>query len=257
MAGLGGLHCDGSLWHWAGMSLCSTTLVQTWIVMGVLMALGLIAAATARVDVPRGLQNGFEVIMGFIAGFLDAASPDEIPARQRFLFAFLTTLFLFILFCNIFDVIPPYIAPTNTLNTTGALAIIVFLFVHFSGLARHGLRYGRKFLHMPGLMGYIMLIFAVVEELSKPLTLAFRLFGNIFAGELLIQILLHLIPWQRWYYYAGGFIPHVGWLLFSVFVAVVQAFIFMILTRSYVSQALASEDHGGEAHGEGAVQAQG
>ena len=258
MTGLGGLHCDGSLWHWGGLSFCSTTLVQTWMVMGLLALLGVVAAATARSDVPKGLQNGFEAIIGFIAGFVSSdTAPEETVARQRLLFEILATLFLFILLSNLLDVIPPYIAPTNTLNTTGALAVLVFFFVHLSGIRRHGAHYGRKFLHVPGVMGYVMLVFAAVEELSKPLTLSFRLFGNIFAGELLIQILLRLIPLGRWYYYAGGFVPHVGWLLFSVFVAVVQAFIFVILTLSYVRQATAAEEHGGGGHVQAQAAAQG
>lgn len=227
---------------WLGLSLCSTTLIQTWIVMGILAVLGVGAAVSARV-IPVGLQNVFEVIMSFIAGFVGGESPEDALRKHRMLFEFMVTLFLFILVCNIFDVIPPYIAPTNTLNTTGALALLVFVYIHISGVARYGAGYGKKFLHMSGMLGYVMLIFAAVEELSKPLTLAFRLFGNIFAGELLIQILLTMIPWQRWYYFAGGFIPHVGWLLFSVFVAVVQAFIFMILALSYVKQATTGDDH--------------
>ena len=243
-----GLHCDGNLWHVAGTTLCSTTLVQTWIVMVIVAGLGLLAARAARADRPTGLQNVFEMVMGFISGFIGGG--DELAAirGRRILFEFLITLFLFILVANMLDVIPPYIAPTNTLNTTGALAVLVFLFVHFSGLGRHKHRYGRKFLHVPGLLGYVFLVIAAIEELSKPLTLAFRLFGNIFAGELLILVLMGLIPLTSqghvgWIYVAGGFIPHVGWLLFSVFVGVVQAFIFMILTLSYATQATAALDH--------------
>jgi len=242
----GGLRCDGALLSLGHLSLCSTTLIQTWIVIVVVAGLGLWAARTARVERPSGLQNVFEAVLGFIGGFVGGGSVEEAWRQRRLLLEFLVTLFLFILVSNMLDVIPPYQAPTNTLNTTGALAILVFLFVHASGMARHRARYGRKFLHVKGVMGYVFVVFAVIEELSKPLTLSFRLFGNIFAGELFIAILLRLIP-LRWYYFAGGFIPHVGWLLFSVFVGVVQAFIFMILTLSYVSQATSAEEHG-EAH---------
>jgi F-type H+-transporting ATPase subunit a len=241
---LGGLACDGNLWRWFGLAVCSTTMVQTWIVMGVVALLGLLAVGTARRGLLGGLQNAIESVLDFIAGFVSPEGAVGAYRSRRLLFEFLLTLFFFILVANMFDVIPPYIAPTNTLNTTGALAVLVFFFMHISGLGRHGGRYGRKFIHVPGIMGYVFLIFTVIEELSKPLTLSFRLFGNIFAGELLIQILLNLV--HGTIYYAGGFIVHVGWLLFSIFVGVVQAFIFMILTFSYVSQATAAEAHGAE-----------
>jgi F-type H+-transporting ATPase subunit a len=241
-----GLACDGSLWHWLGMSVCSTTMVQTWIVMVILAILGLAAAARARRGKLGGLQNVLEAVLDFIAGFMGAGGIVGAYRNRRLLYEFLLTLFFFVLVSNMFDVIPPYIAPTNTLNTTAALAVLVFFFMHISGVSRHKGRYGKKFIHVPGVMGYVFLIFTVIEELSKPLTLSFRLFGNIFAGELLISILLFLVHGPA--YFAGGFIVHVGWLLFSIFVGVVQAFIFMILTFSYVNQAVAAEEHDAGGH---------
>lgn len=239
-----GLACDGSLWRWLGLSVCSTTMVQTWMVMVIVAGLGLLAAAGARHERLGGMQNAIEAVLDFIAGFVSSEGPVGAFRNRRLLFEFLLSLFFFILVANMFDVIPPYIAPTNTLSTTAALAILVFFFVHFAGLGRHKLAYGKKFIHVPGIMGYVFLIFTVIEELSKPLTLSFRLFGNIFAGELLIEILLALV--HGTVFYAGGFIVHVGWLLFTIFVGVVQAFIFMILTFSYVNQVTAEEeDHSG------------
>lgn len=250
LSGIGRLECEGALWHWAHLSFCSTTLVQTWLVMGIVALLGLLAAGSARWGRLGGLQNAFEAVMGFIGGFVDPEGPVWAMRTRRLLYEFLLTLFFFILVSNLFDVIPPYIAPTNTLNTAGALAVLVFFFVHASGLVRHKHRYGRKFLHVPGPTGFLFLIFTIIEELSKVLTLSFRLFGNIFAGEVLIAILLYLV--RGTHYYAGGFIVHVGWLVFSIFVGVVQAFIFMILTFSYVNQVTSAEEHGEERH---AVQA--
>ena len=233
--------CKGSTWMFLGLHLCSTTIIQTWIVMAVIGILGVFAARSAAAGVPGRLQNLFELLIGFVSGFIGGpteAGPEHATRRQRLLFEYLATLFLFVLVANMLDVIPPYTAPTNTLNTTLGLALLTFLFTHLAGIRRHGARYGRTFIHTPGLLGYVFLIIVAIEELSKPLTLAFRLFGNIFAGELMIDVLLKLIPF-RWYYITGGFVPHVGWLLFSVFVGAVQAFIFMVLSLAYVGQATA------------------
>lgn len=225
-------------WHVLGLTVCSTTAIQSWIVMVVVAVLALLAARSARAGTPGRLQNLMEMLVGFISGFIGGSpevGPEHPVKNRRLLFEYLATLFLFVLVANMLDVVPPYTAPTNTLDTTLALALLTFAFTHISGLVRHRARYGRTFIHGEGAMGYVFLIIVAIEELSKPLTLAFRLFGNIFAGELMIQVLLQLI--HGWFYGLGGFAPHVGWLLFSVFVGAVQAFIFMVLSLAYVSQA--------------------
>jgi F-type H+-transporting ATPase subunit a len=212
-------------------------MVQTWVVMGVIAVLGLVAAGSARRGALNGLHNTFEAVVEFVGGIASPSGVLGAYRNRRLLFEFLMTLLFFILVSNMLDLIPPYIAPTNTLSTTAALAILVFLYQHVAGLIRHGARYGRKFLHVPGAMGYGFLIFTIIEELTKPITLSFRLFGNIFAGELLIAEALKLVGAK---YTFGGFIVAEVALLFTLFVAVVQAFIFMILTFSYVDQVEAS-----------------
>lgn len=239
------LACHNSLWTAFGLQFCSTTLVETWIVMALIAVLALLAARGARAGRPGRLQNIFELALDFVAGFVGGSQEvgPEHPARsRRLLFEYLATLLLFIFVANMLDVIPPYIAPTNTLNTTLALALVTFLFTHLSGVARRGLRYGGNFLHSPGIAGWVLLPLALIEELSKPLTLSFRLFGNIFAGELMLVVVMQLIP-LRWYYFVGGFIPHLVWLLFSIFVGAVQSLIFMLLSLAYVSQATAVPEH--------------
>ena len=239
------LGCHGANWVLAGLSLCSTTLIQSWIVMVVVAVLALVAARSAAAGRPGRLQNLMELVIGFVGGFIGGSAevgPDHPVRNRRLLFEYLATLFLFVLLGNMLDVIPPYSAPTNTLNTTLALAVLTFLFTHISGLVRHGPRYGKTFIHTPGVIGYAFLLIVAIEEVSKPLTLAFRLFGNIIAGELMIEVLLKLIP-LKWFYITGGFAPHVGWLLFSVFVGAVQAFIFMVLSLAYVGQATADVEH--------------
>lgn len=227
-------------WHLLGMGFCKGVLLQTWIVMVVVAGLSLLAARGAASGKPSRMQNLFEMLVEFIGGFIGGTVTDLAQQRkQRFLFEFLAALFLFVFVSNLLDVIPPYTAPTNTLNTTLALAVIVFVFTHVSGLSRHKGKYGKTFIH-GGAAGYFLLPLTIIEELSKPLTLSFRLFGNIFAGELMIAVLASLMGGLRLAF--GGFIPQVAWLAFSIFVAAVQAFIFTILALAYRNQA-AEEEH--------------
>ena len=239
------LACHNALWSLLGLKVCSTTVVETWIVMALVAVLGLVAAGQAGAGRPGALQNIFEMIIDFVSGFVGGArdvGPEHASRTRRLLFEYLAALFLFIFVANMLDVIPPYIAPTNTLNTTLALALITFFFTHLAGIGRRGLRYGASFLHTPGVGGWVLLPLAIIEELSKPLTLSFRLFGNIFAGELMLVVLQTLIP-LRWYYFLGGFVPHLVWLSFDIFVGAVQSLIFMLLSLAYVSQATAVPEH--------------
>jgi F-type H+-transporting ATPase subunit a len=81
----------------------------------------------------------------------------------------------------------------------------------------------------------------IIEELAKPVTLAFRLYGNIFAGEMLIMVLLGLLGGRIHVF--GGFIASVGWLGFSIFVGFIQTFIFTMLSIAYVSSVVAEDHH--------------
>jgi F-type H+-transporting ATPase subunit a len=141
------------------------------------------------------------------------------------------TLFLFLLTANWLGLIPGFTSPTNDINTTLGLAVMVVGLVQILGLIYKGpVAYFKHFFEpfIP------FVIINIIEELSKPITLAFRLFGNILAGEILIIILGILVPmWIP--------IPNIIWLGFSVFVGVVQAFIFTMLSMSYLANSL--KDH--------------
>lgn len=142
----------------------------------------------------------------------------------------LITLFLFLLVANELGLVPGFTSPTNDLNTTLGLALLVIAVVHVAGAANKGLfNYLKHFLEP----NVLFLPINIIEEVSKPVTLSFRLFGNILAGEILIIILGILVPYV---------IP-TAWLAFSVFVGIVQAFIFTILSMSYISNALKDDHH--------------
>jgi F-type H+-transporting ATPase subunit a len=155
--------------------------------------------------------------------------------RQRyFLNSFLMTLFLFLLGGNLLGLIPGLHSPTNTLNTDLGLAVIVFFIVQsWAFIAKGGA--GFKRLIHGGAMGWGMLPITILEEFAKPITLSMRLYGNIFAGELIILVIIGLL------HYVGAIISPF-WYAFSIFVGAVQAFLFMVLTLAYVGQTTTDEE---------------
>jgi F-type H+-transporting ATPase subunit a len=183
------LTCD-TIWHAFGLAMCGTTIYGTWIVMAVLLVLGLIAAHGAKVETAYGLQNIFEWFLGFVAYFIGIPDGERPNWRLQMLLEFLTTLVLFILLSNMLGLLPGMKSPTNTLNTNLALATIVFVLIQFLGFAEKGASYIKRFTHPGGVLGIVMSPITLIEELAKPITLSMRLFGNIFAGELIIATVL-------------------------------------------------------------------
>ena len=153
--------------------------------------------------------------------------------KGRWLAPMIITLFLFLLVSNWIGLVPKMASPTNDLNTTLGLALFVVVLVHGLGLYIGGTKYIKHFFQPTP----VFVILNIIEEVAKPITLAFRLFGNILAGEILIIILLKLVPiWMP--------VPSVLWLAFSIFIGMVQAVIFTMLSIAYLSNAFhSSEEH--------------
>jgi len=151
---------------------------------------------------------------------------------------FVGTLFLFILVCNVLGIIPGYIAPTGSLATTAALAICVAVAVPYHGIREQGLRgYLRQYLEPT----VIMLPFNIFGELSRTLSLAVRLFGNVMSGGMIAGILLIIAPL---------FVPVLMQAL-GLLTGVVQAYIFAILAMVYIGSATQAHQHSREASDKG------
>ena len=210
--------------HWVvqiiGMNVNMDTIIMTWIV-GILVIIVSLAATRKRSLVPSGMQNAMEmVVTALLAQFKETLGP-----KYSQVVSILLTMFLFILFSNELGLLPTnhlLASPTNDLNTTVALALVSSAMVHVIALKNQGVK--KHFKHFFQPFAPFVLI-NVLEEFTKPLTLAFRLFGNILAGEILLEVLYFLVP-------AG--VPIV-WLIFSLFIGLIQAFIFTILTTSYLA----------------------
>jgi len=160
------------------------------------------------------------------------------PNQNRQHVPLVASLFMFILIANLMGQLPLRIihlktgelaSPTNDINLTGALAVIVLIYYIVAGIKAKGAKF---FLHEFSFTGIVMALVELLEMVTRPLSLAIRLFANVFAGEILVTIALGL---------SAYFLP-LPIMLFEILVAFIQATVFMMLTIAYVSSA-SSEAH--------------
>ena len=208
--------------QFAGLTFNVETLIMTWITMAVVILIAFLATRNLKL-VPTGWQNAIEMVVTALHGQIDAT----MGPRGRMLAPLIISLFLFLLVSNWLGLVPTLSSPTNDLNTTLGLALLVIVMLHVMGVYFKGMHYIKHFFQpVP-----VFVVINAIEEVAKPITLAFRLFGNILAGEILIIILLKLMPiWMP--------IPSVIWLAFSIFIGGVQAFIFTMLSMAYLANAV-------------------
>jgi F-type H+-transporting ATPase subunit a len=216
-----------------GFTLNIDTVYTTLIAGGIVVLLGVWVAAKSSVKNPSKVQLAWEAIVQEVTrqveGALGRVNPFVVPLA--------ITLFTFILLANWIELIPSgehpkYLpAPTADVNLTYAMAILVIVGVHIHSFRQRGVK---------GYFGHyaqpykVMLPLTILEEIVKPFTLALRLFGNIFAGGIMLAI-IGLIPiWGFW-----G--PNIMWKLFDMFIGLIQAFIFSLLTVIYFG--IAGETH--------------
>jgi len=213
--------------QFAGLTFNWETLEMTWITMAIVLLIAFLATRSLKL-VPSGWQNVVEMVVTALA----EQSDTMLGKRGQFLSPFIVTLFLFLLVSNWVGLVPTMASPTNDLNTTLGLALLVICMVHVLGVYMKGGHYIAHFFQPTP----VFVIINAIEEVAKPITLAFRLFGNILAGEILIIVLLKLMPiWMP--------VPSVLWLAFSIFIGGVQAVIFTMLSMAYLANAVKEEEH--------------
>ena len=182
---------------------------------------------------PSGLQNFFEVIFKGLDNYVQELMGPE----GRHYFSLIGTLFLFILVCNLMGVIPGFDSATGNLNTTIALALVAFSATHYIGLKKHKLSYIKHFVGPIWWLSWLMLPIEIISHLARPLSLSVRLFGNIMAKHKLLLVLAMLSP----------LIPTFPILALGIFVALIQAAVFTLLTMLYLAGSI-EEAHGSEGH---------
>jgi F-type H+-transporting ATPase subunit a len=213
------------VWEFGPVS-CNATLVFTWVVMA-LLTLGcwLITRRLATGPRPSRWQNLLEVLVTGLRAQIHQVSQQQ---PGRFL-PFVGTLFLFIGSANLLTVIPGYRAPTESLSTTTALALCVFIAVPLYGIASEGLvGYLRHYLRP----SVLMLPFNIIGELSRTLALAVRLYGNMMSGAVIVAILLSLTP----------YLFPVVMQLFGLLIGIIQAYIFAVLAMVYIASATTAHE---------------
>lgn len=215
----------------AGHTLHVDTILATVTAGLVVITLGLFARRRLSSRRPTRTQLAWETVVSVA----ERQVGQSIGAEGRGIVPLAVTLFVFVLTATLLEVIPsghPHKslpAPTGDLNLTVALALLVVILVHITAIRRRGLRgYFRHYLHpTPWLLPL-----KILEELAKPITLALRLFGNVFAGTVMVILIFELIPPTL------APVPLLAWKLFTVFVAGIQAFLFALLTVLYFQAAV-------------------
>ena len=215
------------------MAFNMDTLVTMWAAMAFLIVVAFIATRKLSI-IPGKLQFVIEGILGYFDNLIKSMINKDGEKH----FPLIASLFLFIVTANLMGQLPlkmfelkhgEFASPTNDINMTAGLAIIVLIYYVTAGLMK---KKGKFLLHEFSFVGIISMLVEILELFTRPLTLALRLFGNILAGEILIGALLGICAW-------GLPLPI---MFFEILVACVQALVFTMLTTVYIATAV-NEEH--------------
>ena len=199
-------------------------ILHTWVVMAILIVLSLLAVKTLTM-VPAKSQNVFEIIIGGMEDFMVTIMGEE----GRWMFPVVATIFLYIAACNLIGIIPGFLPPTANLNTTASCAVTVFVYTHYVGIKCHGAKYIKHFLGPVWWMTPLIFLVELIGHCARVLSLSIRLFGNMMGHEIVLAILFTL---------AGAFFAPLPIIVLGIFVAVIQAFVFFLLSIIYFTGAM-------------------
>jgi F-type H+-transporting ATPase subunit a len=224
-------------WHVLGLTINADTVISTAIAAAIVLGFGFYLSRKSTAKVPSGLQLIFETVTDRVEREVESnmgirTAPFVVPVA--------IALFFFILVSNWLAILPhaweEYVRPpTSDVNLTFALAVFVMILVWVTGIRVQGRHYFRHFVEpYPALLPL-----NIIEELVKPVTLALRLFGNILAGTVMVGVIALLPAVVSW-------APTAAWKLFDLFIGMLQALIFALLTIIYFG--MATGGHEEEAH---------
>ncbi|MBD0311564.1 MAG: F0F1 ATP synthase subunit A [Microcoleus sp. T3-bin5] len=226
-------------WQLGNLKVHGQVFLTSWFVIAVLVIVSILGTSKIQ-RIPSGMQNFMEYALEFIR---DLAKNQIGEKEYRPWVPFIGTLFLFIFVSNWSGALIPWKliklpsgelgAPTADINTTVAFALLTSLAYFYAGLSKSGLGY---FAHYVEPVPF-MLPFKIIEDFTKPLSLSFRLFGNILADELVVGVLVLLVPL---------FVP-LPVMVLGLFTSAIQALIFATLAAAYIGEALEG-GHGEEHH---------
>lgn len=225
---------EGKLFTFAGLLLNDHNfIIAFYTILCAIVTIGVSMYAVRRLQVvPSGMQNLYEWIIG---GMLHIGKDSLGDTLARRYFPLAGTIGLYVFFSNVIGIIPGFEAPTSSWSFTLVLALIVFFYYHFEGIRTHGaIKYFSHFMGPIKILAPLMFPVEVISHFSRIISLSFRLFGNVKGDDMFLLVMLQLVPWI------------VPMLPFGIlmFMAILQAFVFMILTYVYLASAvILDEEH--------------
>ena len=199
------------------------SIISTWCVM--MFIISLVWLATRQMQM---LPSGMQTVIEGIFEAMEQAVLEVTPEHGRLIMPFISTLWVFLIIANMLGLIPGLHSPTGDLSVTSALAILVFLSVHWFGIRIQGLK---KYLHHYLQPTPMLLPFHIISEFTRTLALAIRLFGNIMSLEMAAMLIVLV----------AGFLAPIPILMLHIIEALVQAYIFGMLALIYLASAMQSQ----------------
>jgi F-type H+-transporting ATPase subunit a len=255
--------------HFLGFENWINPITVSWVSFGLVFLLLWIAKRRPK-TVPTGIQNFVELVIDFV----DNMSGPIVGKHAPFFFPLFFMLFLFIFFSNLMGLVPGLTCPTSRVDVNASMALIVFFSTHFWGIKQKGLIYFEHFLPpkmdvdpkaglmlklmMKGIYYVLCLMMPVIHlagELIKPVSLTFRLFGNMMGKEKVLAVSVILVT----FFWSGStlfkfissfpFLLRVFIVVLGVFICFIQAFVFMLLAMVYIGGAVQQHEEHGEGQG--------
>ena len=224
------------------------TLITSWLVIIILVAAAFFIGRSARM-VPGKGQIAVETVFSGVYDYVKEVLENDTLARRYF--PLIMSIFIYVTSANLFGLLPfigaigihaasghgsliPLFYPINTdLNAPIALAIIAFIAIEFAGIAALGfVKYFSKFVNFSSVIGFIVGLIELISEVARLITFSFRLFGNIFAGKVLILLALFFVPYMA----------PIPLIVYELFVSVIQGAVFALLTLFFIKIAVTPHD---------------
>jgi len=203
------------------------TIISTWIIMGVLIAFAVVVRIKSRKfteKTPKGLQNVVEALVEVFDNYVRTTAGEKLMFLGNWFF----TVFVFVLISNISGIIPGIRPPTADWSLTLALAIVTFVLIHVVGVKYRKGEYLKSFFKPM----FLFFPINVIGELARPISISFRLFGNILAGLIMMSLLYSMAPM-----FIRFVVPSALHAYFDLFAGVLQTYIFVTLSLSFIAGA--------------------
>jgi len=192
----------------------------------VIAILGILSfLATRRLELyPGKIQNFMEVIVGALNNLLI----ETMGEHGKKFFPLIATIGLFILVSNLIGLVPGFESPTANLNTNACMALTVFILTHVVGIKIHGIKYFKHFVGPNPWLAPLIIPIEIVGHFARPISLTFRLFGNIEGGHIVLAVLLLLVP----------FLVPLPILVLKLLICFIQSLVFVLLSMMYIAGAM-------------------